>query len=124
MVKTFEIDTVKAGVTDSLCIFYVPYSMNVIGLVVTAKGVDSTSNTGLAPGNVITLYRFYPLTNIAGTTIATSKLCTSNIVGSETASPLTSALGHLVIGAYYKAKIAITSSGYAYRLRIEVHYTR
>jgi hypothetical protein len=124
MVKTFEIDTVKAGVTDSLCIFYVPYSMNVIGLIVTAQTVDSTSNTGLAPGNVITLYRFTPSTNIAGATIATAKLCTSNIVASEAASPLTSALGHLVIGAYYKLKIAITSAGHVYRLRMEVHYTR
>jgi hypothetical protein len=124
MVKTFEIDTCKAASVDTLCIFYVPYSMNVIGLVATAAGVDTTISASHATTGVdsIVLYRFYPLTNIASTVIAQLHLCVSNI--EVTASPTTPAIGHLVIGAYYKLKIQVSTNGHLYRPRIEIHYTR
>ena len=124
MVKTFEIDTVKSGVTDSLCIFYVPYSMNVVGLVCTAQGVDTTISAGHSTTGVdsIVLYKFTPATNIAGTVIATCHLEVSNI--EKTGKPTDSSTGKLAVGSYYKAKAVVSTNGHLYRLRIEIHYTR
>ena len=124
MTKAFEIDTIKAGATDSLCIFYVPYSMNVIGLVATAAVVDTTISAGhiTATGSIITLKRTYPLTDYPGTTIATTALFTSKV--ETTGTPSSSSVGKLVVGATYKILAAATANGHLYRLRIEVHYTR
>lgn len=121
-VKAWRVDTVKTGAVDSSSIFYVPYSMNVIGIVAISPAMDSTSNVGTMPGIGISLYKFTPSTNIAGSSLCSAKLFTSNIAG--TGKPATSALGKLTVGAYYKISVTVPTGGHAYNTRVEIHYTR
>jgi hypothetical protein len=121
-VRSFKIDTVKTASADSSTIFYVPYSMNVIGIVAISPAMDSSSNVGTKPGIAISLYPFNPTTGIAGASICSAKLYTSNI--ENTGTPATSTAGKLTRGGYYKVSVTVPTGGHAYLTRVEVHYTR
>ena len=123
-VRDFQIDTLKAGVIDTTILFYVPYSMNVIGITANAFSCDTTISAPhiTKTGIVVKLYKYTPATQIAGDTVVTTNIFTSATPVARKVS--TSAAGKLTVGACYKFYIAATANGYAYRVKLGVHYTR
>lgn len=122
MVREFQIDTIKLNTTDSTCLFYVPYSMNVVGLTATAFAIDTTISAGHTSktGGIVKLYKYTPATQIAGDTVATINLFTSEYPVCRRVIPS----GKLTIGSCYKVSVASTADGYLYRVKIAIHYTR
>ena len=123
-VKSFSYDTCKSNTVDTSKIFYVPYSMNIIGMTVIATNVDTTISAAHATTGVdsIYLYKYNPVTEIASTVIIQSHINVSEI--NVTSTPVSYLTSKLAIGSYYKLRVQISINGHLYKLRVDIHYTR